>query len=776
MEDLADVCKPLVLDAIVARIGDAGRRGDVGQIAVLQHIVRRTVNVHGLDFHGDGLAGAGARRIEGSLGLNADLAASFRADDHDLRIRGCVVDGGAAVVLHARAFDDDLDRSDAAALDGRIGDVIVAVCVVALDGENVERARLAVDREAKRGRVKLKVLACAYRSIAGGAVCRRIFALEEVVGVGGDRSVIFGKVLLRRVGRSRAPVVELLDNGVKAYLLGDDEQRRVLGRRPLGRERIDGVWIKDVVEGVKVGDRHPQFVLADLGADIHNLIAQADGRVVRALHKRVTAAVGDDQAAAEQSGGGGRRVPVERILYVIHIVYEVGKAVEADLGDDELADRDALHRICRGAGERVVARRHRQSDGVGALVGRARIAVEREREHDLVVFGEQALVNRAVNVECRLSVADRQRTVCKRRGRVGVTCHILGMVLSVAVEVLPNRLSRSGVFRRVGDLNSEAEQAVDQIGIDHAFATEDGRAARAGISAQIGGHAGALDGRCSRQSVVGRRAANRSEHGNGVQCDRLAVGAYGAHIRLLGAVGGEVELDSDVLLLENALDLQFVRADQRRRQFKHRPLCGRGRAVVGLGDGLDLPLRDAVGQNRRVEVIVIGTDAEHDGAVGIVDAQAVAAAAAGTIAQIESDKVFADNGGSRAQRRRRGEFSAVRNPVVGEQRGVDVRRSVVDALAGNGVDIVQHRRNNRAVGIDVRLTVVIGHLSDVALFVLCGNGCVALVVGRDRDGGADPIGDPDVDAVVVAAHCAVELVVCHRLLERVDGVVVVGGI
>ena len=29
LEDLADVCKPLVLDAIVARIGDAGRHGDV---------------------------------------------------------------------------------------------------------------------------------------------------------------------------------------------------------------------------------------------------------------------------------------------------------------------------------------------------------------------------------------------------------------------------------------------------------------------------------------------------------------------------------------------------------------------------------------------------------------------------------------------------------------------------------------------------------------------------------------------------------------------------
>ena len=424
----------------------------------------------------------------------------------------------------------------------------------------------------------------------------------------------------------------------------------------------------------------------------------------------MTAAVGDDQAAAEQSGVGGRRCPAKRILYVIHIVYEVGKAVEADLGDDELADLDVRHRICRGAGERVVARRHRQRDGVFALVGRARIAVEREREHDLVVFGEQALVNRAVNVECKLIAANRQRTVCKRLGRVGVTCHILGIVFIVAVEGLPNRLSRSGVFRRVGDLNLEAEQAIDQIGIDHAFATEDGRAARAGISSQIVGHPCALDGRCSRQSVVGSRAVNRGEHGNGVQCNRLAVGAYGAHIRLLGAVGGEVELDSDVLLLENALDLQFVRADQRRRQFKHRPLCGRGRAVVGLGDGLDLPLRDAVGQNRRVEVIVIGTDAEHDGAVGIVDAQAVAAAAAGTIAQIESDKVFADNGGSRGHQVRRGEFAAARNLIVGEQQGVDVRRSVVDALAGKGVDIVQHRRNNRVGGIDVRLRVVVGQL------------------------------------------------------------------
>ena len=689
------------------------------------------------------------------LAAHLQLIPRQQAVDDDRCVVGrFVVEIAAAAVQHRDRGDLDLDRGDAADRGRSVLDIVVEVVGVAFDGEHGIVGAADVDR----GRVEDEVLIRAGDQI----VVKR--AEEDDALVRGNRSVVGNICELRVVGLVAAAVV-LLDNGLELYQLGRDVQARVLY---IDVERSDAVR-QHIVVGLEVGDRHGEriAVLADIDRVAVDGIGELVGRVVGVQH--ISVGIGHGQRSVEQVGGCIGLCAVIDAEDVLHRVDE-RRLLNDDLGDDERADvqRRGLQDIV------AVCRNERDRGLVFALVPDGLRPSEQIGQRQAVVVGEHS-GDLAVAVESRAARCGAGDVHCRTRERR------LGIVVVVAVLHLSFVGARPAPFvaRTIGDQECEVVQS-ELVGRDRGIGAVEADGTAVVIATDVCGDCRSVRKPLFDHREVGRVAVRVADEHDLVRRDGRARSAAvdGAEEHHVAVVGGE-PLFALILAGERTSDQEpFGRFFRRGGVGEHggvRHLVG---AVIDLGHA---DPADPGRQDRRVEVVIVRADAEHDRALRRVDFEP--GVRAGLVLKQQAYVVLpcvARRAGKPVGRLQIAVL--VRNELVEIEHVLGKHGGIVQHLdRGIGVaDIVQRRQIELRAVVDVRLRVVVGQRFDDGLSILVladpHHRVVTVEIGRDRDGGADPIGDPDVDAVVVAAHCAVELVVAHRLLERVDGVVVVGGI
>ena len=754
--DDADSAEGVVGDIVVAReVVALGRVGAVGAVMLAcdEDVEGVVVYADAVGLHRHVLALADARVDERAFG--SDHRVGSESGYRDLGfVRIAVVEISSAAIQHPDPGDLHLDRSDAAHVDGGVFDEVVDVGVVALYVKCLEFGAAQRDR---RGR-QLEGLAVACGQIAVG-----IFADEHYALVVRNRSCA------ARIGEDRivcllAGAVVLLDNGLELYQFGSDVQARALyiyvERRDAARQHI--------VVGLEVGDRHGEriAVLADIDRVAVDGIGELVGRVVGVQH--ISVGIGHGQRSVEQVGGCVGLCAVIDAEDVLHRVGE-RRLLNDYLGDDERADvqRRGLQDIvavCRNKGDRGL---------VFALVPDGLRPSEQIGQRHAVVVGEHS-GDHAVAVESRAArcgAGDVHGRPLERR---------LGIVVVVAVLHLSFVGVRPAPFvaRAVRDKEGEVVQS-ELVGRDRGIGAVEADGTAVVIAIDVCGDCLSVRKPLSDHREVGRVAVRVADEHDLVLRDGRARSAAvdGAEEHHVSVVGGEplfaLILAGERTSYQEPYGRFFRRGGVGERGARH--LVG---AVIDLGHA---DPADPGRQDRRVEVVIVRADAEHDGALRRVDfepcvrARFVLKQQAYVVLPCVARRPRQPVGRLQVAVRIRDELVEIEH-VLGKHGGIvqHLDRGIFVA------DIVQRRQIELRAVVDVRLRVVVGQRFDDGLSILVladpHHRVVTVEVGRDRDGGADPIGDPDVDAVVVAAHRAVELVVCHRLLERVDGVVVVGGI